>query len=556
MFVIVYIIIISESNLFIMLNTRVTILFFFVFVFSQKLSANNISISNVSLTAANTSAGLNNTANYRFAQFDIGWENSWRTSSAPNNWDAAWVFIKYRLNRSGDWLHATLNPGANQTAPTGGVIDVPADGVGAFVYRSADGIGTFSLTSAQLRWNYGANGVLDNDIIEIKIFAIEMVYVPQGSFYVGSGYTEIGSFTNGSWTSGNTIPFQITSENALDIAQTSGNLWATSNINSGTLSATYPKGFASFYCMKYEASQGQIRDFLNTLNYTQQLTLLPRSPNSAVNTGAFITPITARNAVKIKTSGVASTRPAVYGCNLNDNTVFDENDDGEHIACNYFSWMSAAAFFDWSGLRPMSELEFEKACRGDQAPLVNEYVWGSTTYTYPSTTSMSFINLGALNEISNTTNANAHLYSSSLAGPTRVGAFANSNSNRVQSGATFYGIMNMGDNLVEPIVTAGNIAGRSYTGLHGNGILLSNGKADVSYWPGINGNTIETNASGISDSVTGIPSSTAAGTGFRGGANTYNNPSYSKTSYRGSATSSMTPGISSSVGIRGVRTGL
>lgn len=543
--------------IFIMFNTRVFILFFFVFVFSQKLSANNISISNVSLTAANTSAGLNNTANYRLAQFDISWENSWRTSSAPNNWDAAWVFMKYRVNRSGDWLHATLNAGANQTAPTGGVIDVPADGVGAFVYRSADGTGTFSLSSAQLRWNYGVNGVLDNDIIEIKIFAIEMVYVPQGSFYLGSGGTEAGSFTNGSWTSGNTIPFQITSDYALDIAQTSGNLWGTSNINNGTLSATYPKGFASFYCMKYEASQGQIRDFLNSLNYTQQLTLLPRSPNSAVNSGAFINPITARNAVKIKTSGVASSIPAVYGCNLNDNAVFDENNDGENIACNYFSWMSAAAFLDWSGLRPMSDLEFEKACRGDQTPIVNEYVWGSITLTYP--TSSSFINIGAFNETSNTTNANAHLYSSSLAGPTRVGAFANSTSNRVQSGATYYGIMNLGDNLTEPIVTVGNVAGRSYTGLHGNGILLSNGKADVSYWPGINGNTIETNANGITDGVTGIPSSTAAGSGFRGGAYTYGDISgaiHLRTSYRNYAASSITTGISSSIGIRGVRTGL
>ncbi len=539
-----------------MLNFRFSIVSILVLFLFQDVTANNIAISNVTLTARNTSAGVNNTANYRTVQFDISWENSWRTSSAPNNWDAAWVFMKYRLNGTGDWLHASFNAGSNQTAPSGGTIDVPSDGVGAFIYRSANGTGTFSLTGTQLRWNYGSNGVLDTDIVEVKLFAVEMVYVPQGSFYVGSGSTETGSFTDGSWTSGNTIPFQITSENALDIAQITGNLWATSNINSGTLSANYPKGFASFYCMKYEASQGQIRDFLNSLNYTQQLTILPRSPNSAVNTGAFITPITDRNAVKIKTSGVASSSPAVYGCNLNDNTVYDENDDGEHIACNYFSWMSAAAFFDWSGLRPMSELEFEKACRGNQAPVVNEYVWGSTTYTYPSTTSMSFINLGALNEISNTTNANAHLYRSSLAGPTRVGAFANSNSNRVQSGATFYGIMNMGDNLVEPIVTAGNIAGRSYTGLHGNGILLSNGKADVSYWPGINGNTIETNANGISDGVTGIPSTTAAGTGFRGAAFTYNNPSYSKTSYRGSATSSMTPGISSSIGIRGVRTGL
>jgi hypothetical protein len=38
--------------------------------------------------------------------FDISWNNSWRSSApgapAPNNWDAAWVFVKFRKN-GGDW---------------------------------------------------------------------------------------------------------------------------------------------------------------------------------------------------------------------------------------------------------------------------------------------------------------------------------------------------------------------------------------------------------------------------------------------------------------------
>ena len=29
-------------------------------------------------------------------EFDLSWNNSWRTSSGPANWDAAWVFLKYR----------------------------------------------------------------------------------------------------------------------------------------------------------------------------------------------------------------------------------------------------------------------------------------------------------------------------------------------------------------------------------------------------------------------------------------------------------------------------
>jgi hypothetical protein len=64
----------------------------------------------------------------------------------------------------------------------------------------ADGTGTFSITGAQLRWNYGANSVADDATVDVKVFAIEMVYVPQGSFYVGSGGTETGRFKDGTTT--------------------------------------------------------------------------------------------------------------------------------------------------------------------------------------------------------------------------------------------------------------------------------------------------------------------------------------------------------------------
>ncbi|MBE0638761.1 MAG: hypothetical protein IH598_09595 [Bacteroidales bacterium] len=72
------------------------------------LSANNIKITNVLVTGQNTTAGVNHASNYSLVQFDLTWENSWRTSSEPNNWEAAWVFVKYRVG-SGEWQHAWLN---------------------------------------------------------------------------------------------------------------------------------------------------------------------------------------------------------------------------------------------------------------------------------------------------------------------------------------------------------------------------------------------------------------------------------------------------------------
>ena len=52
--------------------------------------------------------------NYCEVEFDLSWNNSWRISSGPANWDAAWVFFKYRtLDQSGkgqgNWQHATLD---------------------------------------------------------------------------------------------------------------------------------------------------------------------------------------------------------------------------------------------------------------------------------------------------------------------------------------------------------------------------------------------------------------------------------------------------------------
>ncbi len=180
-------------------NLLQVVLLFCMFTFaSYRAHANNISISNFSLT------GQNAANHYTMVKFDISWENSFRGSTGPSNWDAAWVFVKYRVG-TGAYQHAWLN-NTDHVNPTGSTISTglldPAlpfnqttnPGLGAFIYRSADGSGTFSKTGVQLRWNYGANGVNDYAVIDICVFAIEMVYLPQGSFYAGSGGTETGAF--------------------------------------------------------------------------------------------------------------------------------------------------------------------------------------------------------------------------------------------------------------------------------------------------------------------------------------------------------------------------
>lgn len=464
---------------------------------AQAAQANNIQVANASLTGA--------TATTAQIQFDLSWENSWR-GGGVSNWDAAWVFVKYRTSLTGPWVHANVNNNGH-VAAAGSQIDLglltPGTAynastnpvVGVFVRRNADGNGTLNLPGTQLQWNFGALGLAYNDIAQIQVFAIEMVYVPQGSFYVGSGGTEIGSFTDGAWTSGATIPRQITSEAAITMGTSAGNLWGTSTSgtstigSAGTLFAAFPKGYNDFYCMKYEVTQQGYVDFLNTLTYTQQVTRTAAAPNSPAGTGAMDLTNLARNGIDIQTPGVASTTAAVYACNLNGNTTYGEATDGKDIACNYLSWGDLTAYLDWSGLRPMTELEFEKACRGTIAPVPDEYPWGTTGI---AASAYTLANAGATNEGIATNysttlgNANYTPTNGSFDGPLRVGIFAanGSSSGRVTAGASYYGIMELGGNLGERPVTIGNSNGRAFNGAHGNGALNASGDPDGATWPG------------------------------------------------------------------------
>ena len=62
--------------------------------------------------------------------------------------------------------------------------------------------------------------------------------------------------------------------------------------------------------------------------------------------------------------------------------------------------------------------------------------------------------------------------------------FAKAGTNREQSGATYYGIMEMSANQWERVITVGNPQGRAFTGKHGDGVLDASGSNDVDFWPG------------------------------------------------------------------------
>jgi formylglycine-generating enzyme required for sulfatase activity len=490
--------------------------------------ANNISVTNAALGSQNT------TTDTEVIQFDISWENSWRDST---NYDAAWVFIKYSTDSGTTWSHATLktsgtNPAdTNIGSGTGIQIIVPTDKKGAFIQRSATGSGTLSTTAIQLTWDYGTDGVSDTNAntntTVIRVMAIEMVYIPTGSFEIGdgNGTTESTSaFHVTDNTKAGTIGTTLLGSIKVDVNGFDDDQIEVTGIgikgdagldtdNNGTIdNASFPTGYNAFYLMKYEVSQGQYRDFLNMLTRTQQNTrIVSQTASNYTMTNAAT--VTYRDFIRNPAS--IPSGAITFGCDYaangaTGNGTFDSSGDGEWNAMNYLSWMDQAAYADWAALRPMTELEYEKACRGPTAAVNQEYAWGNTTIDYFSDLSGA----GTTSEAKGATrpNANCNYSSATPDGPIRCGMFATASSTRAVAGASYYGVMELSGNLWERPVTVGNSQGRNFTGTHGDGTLTTTtsyeGNATNTDWPGIDA----TSARG----VTG-----ATGSGFRGGDWTY-----------------------------------
>ncbi|MCX5659809.1 MAG: SUMF1/EgtB/PvdO family nonheme iron enzyme [Planctomycetota bacterium] len=319
-----------------------------------------VAVSNVKVSARDARSAL--------ITFDIAWENSWRTSV---NHDAAWVFFKVLPKGAAAWEHVAIsgaNPPADgpaNAATQGTEVDllVPPDHMGLFVRRAKEGSGRLSTQNIKVVWAL-AHGPIKPDSVRILAQAVEMVYVPEGTNTVGSGGHDYSDFHEGG--SGN-APFAIKSEAALTLAETKGCLSyqktaAHPGDGTGVLSAEFPKGFAAFYCMKFEVTEGDWVDFFNTLDDAQKKN---RDITSGLN------------------GGKNTDEPTIMGNNARTwwwivrNTVSwttgDATTQERDLPCSYLSWADGAAWGDWAGLRPMTELEYEK---GRRAPQGAAPMWG------------------------------------------------------------------------------------------------------------------------------------------------------------------------------------
>jgi hypothetical protein len=462
--------------------------------------ANNVQITNVAI--------VNNGVGNIQVQFDASWDNSWRVNTGQNNYDGAWVFFKYKTT-TGNWTHMTMT-GNNNVIPAGFDAYQTNDFLktGAMLYREPTnlGTGTVSLLNVKL----GVISTLPYNI-DTKGFAVEMVFVPAPTtrpfFGDGDGTTESANafhYTDNTATTSGVIPMKVDANTFDDADLETGGLYVYSN---DTIQTASPLGtldpfptMKALWCMKYEINQAGYRDFLNTLTYNQQDARTLNAPNSAAGTGALAGAGTSRNFIEVKTAGVASTTAAVYGCDGDGDNVYDEPTDGEWIACGFLLWADMAAYLDWSGLAPMSELQFERICRGHtsagpQAAVLAEYAWGTNT-VFGSAYSITGGGTAA-EAMSNPspTLGNAAHSGTFATGPLRSGIFATAISSRITSGAAFFGVMELSGNLDEYVITMGTEGGRSVRFIpNGNGVISANGNAQLSvggagFWPGMEGNT-------------------------------------------------------------------
>ncbi len=275
-------------------------------IIPSQVFANGLNISNLS---------VNQTA--QTVTFDITWNNSWRDAE---NWDAAWIFVKWRqcnVPNATTWSHGLISTTlTNHTFPTifeptqsdgtAPGIDASPNNTGVMIRRTNNGFGTVSGTITLLVTNLPTSGDFD-----FRVFGIEMVFIPQGNFYAGDQASSSYIRTS-------------TSDNSPKLFSSEASTTISSNGTSSnyTLTANFRKGYAAFYIMKYEISQGQYTDFLNTLGQTQASN---RFPNAF---GSY------RNRVS------QDPLTFVYSCDRPDR------------AMNYLFWTDTWAYLDWAALRP------------------------------------------------------------------------------------------------------------------------------------------------------------------------------------------------------------
>ena len=306
------------------------------------------------------------TRDYSFVTFDLAWKGSWRAAwTEPadknvtgkpmkiENWDAAWVFVKFRRPGAAGTSHATLSSDRDDhQAPVGAALGVGLDsdgdkGLGVFIYRDAVGQGDNDFKGIKLRWLHGADGA-DPGKARPAAHAIGMVYVDEGPFKSKSPLRRPVLAKKKERPYSRRLPLTLIS--TVD-ATKPGGYYADAGERVPE-HHEWANGYRAFYCMKRSISQGQYAAFLNSV---------PADLNAPNN-----------NAERYLIGALASETPRRYnarlyrlcGYTITTDAAGAYQADAPNRPCNFLSWPDIQSYSAWAALRPPTALEYEKACRG------------------------------------------------------------------------------------------------------------------------------------------------------------------------------------------------
>ncbi len=383
------------------------------------------------------------------------------------------------------WLHVPVDPDRDHyTPPADGRIDPAEDGRGIFLYRDKsdepwsgtaryEGVRIPCPTLAQ-EYELSAEELPRCDV---WVTGLEMVHVAQGAYELGDPAPGASSAPNNCFhtknAEGELTTYSVQSEarietNRPDHAKPGELTWnaPSPDSNWGAIPEQLPKGFKAFYCMKRQVTQGEYADFINSLGGLGQA-ITARYPYGGEGDYRF--------QIHRAASGRVALRPL--------------------RACNWLAWADGIAYAWWAGLRPMSELEYEKACRGPLEAVAQEYSWGRGGSTFRPARIIMGAEGGPYSPVTAPVSGNANLANAGTPlqggdqgmGPVCDDAFGHgifppgvdikhpstdeTLDHRQHTGTTYYGIYAMTGNLWEFTVNVCSTGGRAFDGSHGNGQL-------------------------------------------------------------------------------------
>ena len=560
--------------------------------------------------------------------FDVGWNDSWGPGArgegfSKDNWDAAWLFFKYRPHRPAkdpfqieipleaedpltllldreERMNAELNkrrvalagPGnlvegdpwtwateVVRTVKTGEAWDIDlrtrraAPPHRIHVRKVAKGGGFVLQLSTERRWNHahimkvlsapeGAvieleeGSPLENDSagvflhsgsptfrgdaryrrvslrlalpdlpldldpgaeVEVWPLGLEMVYVPRGPFWLGDPRPDApgapqNCFYNALADKAPNRAYHVESEDPIDVGPSDAKgrpatakqlLWYSNDDdarNAGDhqrihghdgislydrwsesrIPREFPKGYEAFYLMKRRVTQGDYAAFVNALD----------GGDTRDSYGQL---------VRFPWDGTGSHRGTI-GLVRGERTRKAERPERP---CNHLCWADAMAFAAWAGLRPMTELEYEKACRGPLDPVPLEFSWGKGPVDKEDIRAKKIVGHEDGTEVAvgqaNIWHEEPFEGGDGGAGPIRDDAFDRippegppstfwlnrapgakaqpAGGERERRGLSYYGIAGLTGNLWELTISVGTREGRAFEGTHGAGEVDDLGEA-------------------------------------------------------------------------------